>query len=348
MLLKRFLADGRELVEPAFWMAPMAGITDAAFRARLRRNGCRRLCTEMVSASALARGNAKTLKEINVPDLDPELSVQIFGSDPEDLAEAAYRAQEVGFGHVDFNMGCPARKVVRGGGGAALLTDLGRSERCLRSLRRAVRGTLSVKLRSGWDAKSVNCLEVGRLAVECGADLLTLHPRTRAEGYSGSANWDLVDSLARAVAAPVIGNGDIGSAQAAVDKLRTTSCSGVMIGRGALGRPWVFREAQSWLREGRPGRPPTPAEVHRDLLLQLSDVIRWKGVRVAVLEMRKFVAWAASGSRGAAELRRRLQWANDEASLRDEMDRFFGESADSGDVPDADRREMRGRAVGFP
>ena len=312
-----------DTLDPPFFMAPMAGFTDAAFRARLRRNGCQRLTTEMLSAAALARGNRKTLAYLGNEDERDDLTVQIFGNDPDELTEATDRVQEAGFRRVDFNMGCPVRKIVRSGAGAALLADLGRAERCLSALRRAVRGTLSIKIRSGWDASSENYLEVGRLATACGVDAIALHPRTRAQGYGGRADWSLVQALARGVPVPVVGNGDVASGEEAIERMHQTGCAGVMIGRAALIRPWIFREAELLFRRRAPYPPPSAAEVGRDLAAQLDDLARWKGERTAVLEMRKFVAWGSKGMPGAAEFRRRTQRAGDIGSLTEEIRRFF-------------------------
>ncbi len=313
---------------PPFSMAPLAGVTDAAFRARLRRNGCRWLVTEMVSAAALARGNRRTRSYLLAPDRGADLAVQLFGARPEELAAAADLAQEAGFHHLDLNMGCPVKKVVRSGAGAALLCDLPLARRCLEALRRAVRGTLSVKLRSGWDRASINCLETGRMAADCGVDLVVLHPRTRSQGYTGTADWSLVAALASAVPVPVVGNGDVASGGEALERLRGSGCRGVMIGRAALSRPWIFREAEAaW--GGRPTAPaPVPAEVGADLLQQMADLTADKGGRVALFEMRKFLAWAAKGMPGAAEFRRRVQGAADLTALERQVREFFcaGES----------------------
>ncbi len=325
-----------------FTMAPMAGVTDAAFRRRLRRNGCRRMFTEMVSAAALARGNRRTRSYLCVPDGGPDLGIQLFGADGAELAEAALQAQQAGFRHIDLNMGCPVRKVVRSGSGAALLKDLGLAERCLSSLRKAVHGTLSVKIRAGWDLASRNFLEVGRLAEDCGVDWITLHPRTRADGYAGTADWTLVGALAAEVGIPVVGNGDVTDAGDALDRMRAQGCAGVMIGRAAAGRPWIFREAESLLSGEEPPPAPEAAEVGRDLLLQMEDLAGWKGERAAVFEMRKFVGWSARGRPGAAELRRRVQTAESTRALAAEVERFFIDP-DGGEVVPPPSREVPGR-----
>ena len=304
-------------------MAPMAGVTDAAFRSRLRRNGCRQLCTEMVSAAALARGNRRTRAYLDVPDLDSDLEVQLFGAVPEELAAAGAMAADAGFTAVDLNAGCPVKKVVRGGAGAALLRDPHGFARCLGALRRAVPGRLSVKIRSGWDAGSVNCSEIARIAEDQGVDRITLHPRTRSQGYSGSADWSLVIELAAQCRIPLVGNGDIDDAGQALERLRSSGCAAVMVGRAALSRPWLFRQAED-LWAGRPmSVAPTPVEVGEDLIRQLRDLTEWKTERTAVVEMRKFVAWATKGCSGAAEFRRRAQRMETAGEVVDHIRNFF-------------------------
>lgn len=306
-----------------FSMAPMAGITDAAFRARLRRNGCSLLFTEMVSAAALARKNRRTLAYLRDPDVGQDLAVQIFGAVPEELAEAALLAQEAGFEHIDLNMGCPVRKVVRSGAGAALMAEPERARRCLEALRRAVRGTFSIKLRSGWDSSQVNCLQVGEMAAECGVDAITLHPRTRAQGYSGTAVWSLVKVLADRLPVPVVGNGDVVDAVGAVTRLRQASCHGVMIGRGAVRRPWIFRQVAA-LEAGRVLPEPDLPWIGEDLLRQFDDLVSLKGEAVGVMEMRKFLAWSAKGFPGAGDFRRRVQEIKEAQAMVSEVRRFFG------------------------
>lgn len=304
-------------------MAPMAGVTDAAFRMRLRRNGCKNLFTEMASAAALARGNKKTLSFIDVPDLCGDLTIQIFGADPDELAKTAEIVQEAGFARIDLNMGCPVKKVIRSGSGSALLVNLRLAEKCIKSMRRVVSGLFSVKIRSGWNDGSLNYLETGRMAADCGVDFLTIHPRTRAQGFSGLANWDHVSELAAHLDIPVIGNGDVDTAETAVEKLRSTGCAGIMIGRGALSKPWIFEESHSLLYGGSFKRPGLRA-IADDLLLQLQDLARWKSPRTAVVEMRKFLIWTSKGMRGAADFRRRLIESVDLASLETEITSFFG------------------------
>lgn len=301
----------------------MAGVTDAAFRQRLRRNGCRRLCTEMISAAALARNNRRTQSYLAVPDAGSDLDVQLFGTDPDELAVAGALAVDAGFSTVDLNAGCPVKKVVRGGAGAALLREPERLARCLRALRKVVPGLLSVKLRAGWDAASINCIAVARLAEAAGVDRITLHPRTRSQGYAGRADWSLVAEVAQACRVPVVGNGDIDCAEMAMQRLAESGCAAVMIGRAALGRPWIFKQAQALWQGLAPEPSLSPVQIGEDLLTQLQDLVTWKGERVAVVEMRKFVAWGTKGFAGAAEFRRVTQEVTQVAALQDLVRQFF-------------------------
>jgi len=301
----------------------MAGVTDPSFRERLRRNGCRYLFTEMVSAAAVARGNRRTLAYLEAPDRGPDLGVQVFGSRPDELVAAAEKAAEAGFVHLDLNMGCPVRKVVRSGAGAALMNDPALARACVAALRRGFPGVLSVKIRAGWDASRRNAPEIAALAEDEGADLIVVHPRTRSQGYAGRADWSVVAAVVERVAVPVVGNGDIADARSAVDRLRESGCAAVMIGRAALGAPWVFGQAEALLRGDEMPPAPGPARIGRDLLEQFRDLVRWKGERVAVAEMRKFAAWAARGMPGATAFRRRIQSLPTRAEAEEEIRRFF-------------------------
>jgi nifR3 family TIM-barrel protein len=282
----------------------------------------------MVSAAALARENRRTLGYLQVPDLGPDLAVQLFGADPNELAEAARKAEDAGFQHVNLNMGCPVRKVVRSGAGSALMADPLRAEQCVRRMRSAVSGTLSVKLRAGWDSARVNCCDIARMAAEHGADLLILHPRTRAQGFSGKADWELVKHVVEAVAVPVIGNGDVESAGEAVERLRNCGCAGVMIGRAALARPWIFREAEVIIAGGGEPPPVGPLWIGDDLLLQTDHLVSCKGSRAALLEMRKFAGWAVRGMTGGADFRRRVQTCTDLDELKEVILSFFQRAQD--------------------
>ncbi len=284
----------------------MAGVTDLAFRARLRRNGCRALSTEMISAAAMVRRHRGTAAMAAPPDRDDDTVVQLFGANPLELGRAARMLAEVGWRRLDFNMGCPVRKVTGSGSGSALLNDLGRAEACVRELRENFDGILTVKMRAGWRAAELVFEEAGRRVEAAGADGIALHARTRAQGYGGEADWSLVERLARAVEVPVAGNGDVVDADTAVERLRTFPIRAVLVGRAAMAAPWLYAQAFALL-EGRLVPPtPGPREIADDLRLQFEDMTADKGERVAVAEIKKFAAWAAKGMEGAAEYRRRV------------------------------------------
>jgi nifR3 family TIM-barrel protein len=286
-----------------FLAAPMAGVTDEPFRARLRRNGCRALWTEMVSAAALVRGHRATLRMADPLDRDEGMVLQLFGAKPEELGRAARMVREMGWRRVDFNMGCPVRKVIRSGAGSAMLDDLGLAEACVRALREETNGILTVKLRTGAAADRPVCEEAGVRLEAAGADGLILHGRSRAQGYSGRADWSHVDGLARAVRLPVAGNGDIGSGAEAAARVAGHPVAAVMIGRAALHSPWIFRDAEAALEGRPPAAPPDAEEIAGDLALHFDELLALKGENAAVGEMKKFVAWAAKAMAGAAGYR---------------------------------------------
>ncbi len=303
-----------------FLMAPMAGVTDAPFRARLRRNGARALWTEMISAAAIVRGHKKTLSMADPADRDEDTVIQLFGAKPNELGRAARVVRELGWKRVDFNAGCPVKKIVRTGAGAALLGELERAGACVEALREQTEGMiLTVKIRLGWKADQLAFLEAGHCFAKAGVDGLILHGRTRAQGYAGEADWTPVDQLAQAVSIPVAGNGDISCAADAVARLTHHQVAAVMIGRAALGTPWIFRDAQALLAGQEPSPPPTAAVIIEELFHQYEAVVALKGERAAVGEMKKHVAWSTRGVAGATELRRQVMSSKTPEDLREVM-----------------------------
>ena len=286
-----------------FLMAPMAGVTDEAFRGRLRANGARGLFTEMVSAAALVRNHRATLAMVAPGDQEPDLALQLFGAKPDEMGSAGAILADRGWTRVDINMGCPVKKVVQTGSGSALLRTPLLAGAIVRSVRRAFGGVLTVKIRTGWSEADRNYLEMGRILEQEGADGITLHGRTRVQGYSGKADWEAIYELAQSLKIPMAGNGDISSSAQALKKLEKGRLSAVMIGRAALGAPWIFRECE-WLSGGlTPPPPPSAWVVATDIMEQFRALKNSKGSRVAVSEIKKFVAWADKGNSGCAERR---------------------------------------------
>ena len=282
-------------------LAPMAGITNLPMRLLAREQGAALCFTEMVSVNGLVRDGKKTFELLRSSPGDRPLGIQIFGDDPGLMAEGARLV--TGHGDlIDINMGCPVRKVVNGGAGSALLREPAKVASIIREVRRATSLPLTIKIRTGWETGSANFLEIGRIAGEEGCDAITLHPRSRAQMFEGKADWSGIRELKESVRLPVIGSGDLFTAGDVVAMLGQTGCDGVMIARGALGNPWIFREALDIL-SGREPRYPVPAERAEAALRHLELFIETAGEKVALLEMRKHFCWYARGLPGSARFR---------------------------------------------
>lgn len=283
--------------------APLANVSSSPYRILAREFGANLVFSEMISAEGLIRDNRKTLGLLHfTPDEHP-IAIQLFGRSPDSLSEACKIVEDTGADMVDINLGCPARKIVSKCGGAALLKDVSLTADLLSAAVRAVNIPVSLKFRSGWDSESTNFLEVGKLAEECGISMLTLHPRTRASGYSGRADWSKIADLKAAVSIPVVGNGDIRTPQDAIDMIDQTGCDMVMIGRAAMGAPWIFRRVDSVLRGlADPGEPSLQEKI--DTCLRFARLlIDEYGEKRACLKMRKYLAWYSRGWRRISGLR---------------------------------------------
>src|SRR5881409_1299008 len=284
----------------------MAGVTNAPFRLVARECGAGRLTSEEIDARALVRDNARTVALTAYLPEERPLAMQLLGEDPDLLAEAARRLETAGADGIDLNMGCPVAKVVAKGQGAALMRDPLRAAVIFRTLRKAVDVPFTIKIRSGWDERTVNAVEIARIAEGEGVDAITVHPRTRSQQYTGRAPWAIIAEVVDAVAIPVIGNGDVRSLADARAMAEATGCAAVMIGRGALGAPWIFRGSDT-AREGR-------ARIIRrhDALIEAR-----LPPRTAAIQLKKHLAWYASGFAGAARLRGELFGARDSAEARE-------------------------------
>jgi len=299
----------------------MAGITNLPMRLLAREQGASLCFTEMVSVNGLVREGTKTFSLMKSSPLDRPLGVQLFGDDPDLLAEGARLAGE--FGELlDINMGCPVRKVVGSGAGSALLQSPEKVRAIVRAVRRATGLPFTVKIRTGWTAESANYLEIGRIAADEGVDAITLHPRTRSQMFEGRSDWGQIRELKEHLSIPILGSGDLFTAADVVAMLAETGCDGVMIARGALGNPWIFREALA-LRSGKESHPPTPAERLDVAGRHLSLFAVEAGERVAVREMRKHLCWYAHGLPGAAQFRGRVNKIDSRAELEEVMAEFF-------------------------
>lgn len=307
-------------------LAPMAGVTDKVYREICTRFGADGTVTEMVSAKGylLTPREREEVVQLRETSPDERCALQIFGSDADFMGRAAERLCEDRFFALDVNMGCPAPKIVSGGDGSAMLRDLPNAERVLRAVVRNAALPVTVKMRMGWDESSVNYLDAGKMAQDCGAAAVTLHARTRSEMYSGRAHWEAIAELSARLSIPVIGNGDVESAQDAQEMLRQTGCYAVMVGRGAMGNPWIFRDWQR-ARQGLPPAAPSPRERIETAHAHARALVAHKGEYIGLREMRKHAAWYLKGLRGSAQVRVRVNLAQSLGELADILQAYLAD-----------------------
>lgn len=295
----------KHLTDGKLWLAPLAGYTDQAFRKLCKDHGADILVSEMVSADGLVRDSAKTVRYIIFDPIERPFGIQIFGSDPLIMAKAAAFCLPYAPDFIDINMGCPVKKVVRRGAGSALMKDPAMAARIVRECKSALEDQipLGVKFRSGWDYKSLNYMEFGLMMQDSGADFLCLHPRTQTQMFSGKSNWDHIRDLKAQLSIPLIGNGDVNSPETALELYQHSACDAVMIGRGALGRPWIFDQ----IKQAQRGEIPDPVtrDRLRDCITQhIGYALQIKRESVVVKEMRSQLGFYTRGMIGGAEIRR--------------------------------------------
>lgn len=302
----RTLKIGNVTLENNLILAPMAGVTDLPFRLLCKEQGAGLLCMEMVSAKAIYYGNKNTEALLEIHPGECPVSLQLFGSDPDIIAEMAAKIEDRPFAILDFNMGCPVPKVVNNGEGSALMKNPKLAEEILTKLVRAVKKPVTVKIRKGFDEDSVNAVEIAKMAENCGVAAVAVHGRTRQQYYSGQADWDIIRQVKEAVKIPVIGNGDIHTAEDVVRMKEQTGCDGFMIGRGAQGNPWIFRQILHKLETGEDLLRPSLQEVTEMVLRHARLQIEVKGEYVGMREIRKHAAWYTAGYKNSSKLRGKI------------------------------------------
>jgi nifR3 family TIM-barrel protein len=361
MLPTRSFKIGPHVIDPPFLLAPMASVSEMPFRVLALEMGAGLATTELISANGIFYKNRRTRQYMTFDrNKERPYSLQLFGGDAIAMAEAARQSAEHGADIIDINMGCPVKKVTKTGSGSALLCDLPRAGDLVRAMRKAVddKVPVTVKIRAGWDDTSINCVEMAKQLEDAGCAAVALHARTRAQGYSGHANWDLIRDVKNAVQMPVIGNGDVVTFEDAQRMLVETGCDGVMIGRGALGNPWLFES----LREGRALPPPPPdvrfAFIRRHLRahvafhelldddVEVRKLLRVPPAHMAVRTFRQHLVWYSRGLQGGSLFRKEVMQLEDPHAVEDALDRFFsGAHAELAEVGREDAEEVNYNAA---
>ena len=309
------------VVRPAQILAPMAGITDTVFRRFIRRlGGCGLIMTEFVSSEGMLRQNLKSQRFLYYTEEERPITAQIFGADPERLAEAARLIEDLGFDIIDLNLGCPAKKVVKCGG-SGLLRDLPLLGSIFRKIRAAVSIPFTAKIRIGWSDEEIVAAPVARLAEDCGVEAIAVHGRTRQQGFSGRARWDVIAEVKASVSIPVIGNGDVFTPADARALWERTHCDAVMIGRAAPTNPWIFRQMSDFFRTGAYAEP-TEADRY-ELIRTYYEMLVAEDIPGSIGKMKQFASWFTHGVRNGSELRRQVQSAASPHEVLERVNEFF-------------------------
>jgi len=343
VLVPERLRMGGVEIAPATVLAPMAGVTDTVFRRFIRNlGGCGLIMTEFTSADGILRARDKKAKRyLHFYEDEHPISAQLFGSDPRVMAEAASLVEDLGFDFVDLNLGCPAKKVVRCNGGSGLLRDLPAIRRIFEAVRAGVTIPFTVKFRAGWSDQEIVCVELAKMAEDCGLCAVALHARTREQGYGGRARWDWIGAVKQAVKIPVIGNGDIRTPEDACSMIEQTGCDGVMIGRTAPANPWIFRQIQQYCSgtgesQGRaiervpPGQTTggrayeEPSEADRyQMIRTYFEMLIEEEMPGTEGKMKQFASWFTHGVPGGAALRKAIYEAENASEILSKVEEFF-------------------------
>jgi len=310
-------------INPPLVLSPMAGVTDISFRRLLKqRGGVGLTVSEFISVEGLTRNNPKSKRQMRFYENERPFAVQIFGGQPERMRMAAEMAEEVGADILDVNCGCPAPKVVKHGGGSGLLRDLPRLETILKEIKKAIRIPLTIKIRAGYSESTINAIETAKLAEACGVEHIALHGRTKEQGYRGLANWDLVREIKKTVSVPVSGSGDITTIQQALERFRESGCDGVLIGRGAMANPWIFRQIEETIHGREPFQPTL--EDKRAVLLEYFEMLREDMPEMSAIgRMKQLAGQFTRGLQGGALFRTAIYHSHSVGEILDRISEYF-------------------------
>lgn len=310
-------------IDPPLILSPMAGVTDYVFRRLIkRRGGVGLVVSEFISVEGLTRGNPKSKRQMRFDEEERPFAVQIFGGRPERMAMGAEMAEEVGADILDVNCGCPAPKVVKNGGGSGLLREPDRLEEILKAIKRAISIPLTLKLRTGYSDSSINVVDVAKMAEQCGVEHIQVHGRTREQGYKGLADWDLIRQVKEAVSIPVSGNGDITSIEYGMEKWRESGVNGILIGRGAMQNPWIFRQFEDVLAGREPYQPDLAEK--KAVLLEFFEMCLGEMPEIVALgKMKQLAGQFTKGLPGGAAFRQTLYHSHSEQEILDNIEAYF-------------------------
>ncbi len=317
------IAIGNLTIDDPVILAPMSGVTDLPFRRLVKKSGAGLVVSEMIASQAMIRQSRQSLKMAETVPEEFPMAVQLAGCEPEVMAEAAKLNADRGAALIDINFGCPVKKVVNGEAGSALMRDERQAARILEATVKAVSLPVTLKMRTGWDDANRNAPNLARIAEDCGIRMITIHGRTRCQFYAGRADWGFIRRVKEAVGIPVIANGDITTLEEVVEAKTLSSADGVMIGRGAYGRPWFLKQAMHYLRTGERLPDPPIAEQLATLLGHYREMLRHYGVSAGVKIARKHLGWYSKGLHGSAEFRTQVNRTDDPAAVERMVEDFY-------------------------